>query len=355
MKLLTLLVVSLGFAWACSKKKEESTAPASNAATAVVTNLSSVSQNLTPGSLATSSASTMAADFCAGTQGMVDCQPRFLKQYLAAAKQHLDNMITVVGQIGTSLGELPDGATGDFSGESGDTGSYSKTDSDTFWILMKINGTNAAYLAVDGGSYTLELDGVAVGNASGGKYASTVNYVDSTNWTITATIAGATCDQTEVRGPENLQIRVTKAGALWTGKAMIFAPRWAIWNPDPTCASTPSAATSFNMYSDFVADNSVAKMNVYTAKSDKTSITSYPIAGFCTEYSSLCTGGVFGAETPASYLSPVCVTASSGAASWNSNCSAQDASSTVPAASFGSASDWIQPNVFQTQTITVGP
>ncbi len=355
MKKISLLVICLGFALACTKKKAESTAPTSNVASAVVSNLSSVSQNLTPGALATSSASTMAADFCSGTQGMVDCQPRFLKQYLAVAKQQLDSMITVVGEIGTSLGELPDGATGDFRGESGDTGSYSKTDSDTFWILMKVNGTNAAYLAVDGGSYTLELDGPAIGNASAGKYASTVNYVDSTNWTITATIAGASCDPLEVRSPQNIQIQVSKAGALWTGKAMIFAPRWAIWSPEPTCASTPSTATSFNMYSDFVADDNVAKMNVYTAKSDKTTITSYPIAGFCTEYSSLCTGGVFGAETPASYLSPVCVTASSGAANWNSNCSAQDASSAVPSASFGSPSDWIQPNVFQTQSITVGP
>ncbi len=264
-------------------------------------------------------------------------------------------MISIVGQIGTSLGQLPDGATGTFTGESNESGTYSKTDSDTFWILMKIGATNAAYLAVDGGSYTLELDGAAIGSPQGGKYASTVSFTDSTNWTITTTIAGTSCSTSEPRGPQNLQLKVSKAGSLWTGKAMIYAPRWAIWNPEPTCSSTPTTDTSFNMYSDFVADNTVAKMNVYTAKSDKTAIASYPIAQFCTEYSSLCTGGVFGAETPASYLNPVCVTASSGTANWNSNCSAQDAASTVSAASFGSSSDWIQPNEFQNYSITVGP
>ncbi len=86
MKVTALIIVSLGFAWACSKKKEESTAPAGNVASAVVANLSSVSSNLTPGALAPSSASTMEAEFCSGTQGMVDCQPRFLKQYMAASK-----------------------------------------------------------------------------------------------------------------------------------------------------------------------------------------------------------------------------------------------------------------------------
>lgn len=354
MRIFLPLIALIALAWACAKKTEDKPAT-TNVATAAVTNLSTVSQNLTPASLATASASTLSENACAGKAGLVDCQPEFLKIYLKVSKEQLDAVTQIVAAVGGALGELPDGASGTFEAEDGRTGEYTKTNSENYTFTILSGATKLAYIQVTGTTYLLEMDFGGLGEEGGGKYEATVAYTAADNWTMTVMHSGGACRTDDPRAPQNVRLIVGKSGALWTGKVMLYSPRWAQFSPDPTCGDTVADTTSFNMYSDFVADAVVAKMSVYVANSTRTDVASRPISAFCTEYPSLCPGGsVFIAETPASYANPACITAATGAATWNSNCSSAPGGTAVSAASYD-ATAWIEPATFKTSTTVVGP
>ncbi len=346
----------------CSKKEEEAASGATTSFTSTVnTNLSKVSADFAPESLSAnlpSEAQSMSDDNpCEGTNGLVDCQPNLLKLYLAISKQQLDMLRSVISEIGQGLGQLPDGASGSRT-EDGETIEYSKTSGTVWSFTLKRGSTTFAYIGVNGSTYTLEIDLAEAGEDDGafGKFESVVQYTDENNWSLTNTMLGGECSADDVRAPQNVRIVMAKAGGLWKGKAMMYHPRWAVFSPEPTCATTPDDDTALNLYSDFVGDNEVAKMNVYMLKRTRAAneITSHPLSDFCNEYA-LCSGGVLGSETLSNYPNSVCIESDSGDGIWNSDCSAQASSdSNVPTATFGSASDWVAPTAFFGLDITVG-
>lgn len=346
-----------------SCNKTESTNTSSNFASTVATNLQTISDNFTPDSLASASTSSSVHDLdenpCTGTNGLIDCQPNLLKLYLSVSKDQLGMVKQIVSEIGTNLGQLDDGASGTVS-ETGMTINYSKTDSDTWSVTLinNVSSNTAAYVSVDGSAYTLEIDFSEADDdsASVGKYQALVNFTNGNTWDLTATMVGAACSDDDVRAPQNVKIRMEKASGLWKGKAMLYHPRWAEFSPDPTCSSTPSDTNGLNMFSDYVGDNTVAKMNVYMLKRTRAAneITAHPLSDICSEYA-ICSSGSIGVETPASYPNSACILASNGDATWNTDCSTEAPASDVSSASFGSSSDWIAPSDFYGLDINVGP
>ncbi|MGE0634292.1 MAG: hypothetical protein AB7O96_17890, partial [Pseudobdellovibrionaceae bacterium] len=274
--------------------------------------------------------------------------------YIAIAKLQLEGVQSIITQIGAGLGQIADGATGSGDGDDGETFTYSKTDSDTWSITITKNSTVTTYIDVNGSTYTLEADASAEGDGAFGKIQIVVTYTDADTWELTTTMLGGACSDDDVRAPSNFRIHMELADGLWKGKAMMYMPRWAESNP--TCASTPDDVNGFNLYSDFVGDADVAKMNVYAMTRNESTVTGFPLSDFCTEFPGMCTGGSVGSETPADYDNSVCIETGESTGTWNSSCTAQaPASSAVPAATFGDASDWVAPNDFYDMTITVGP
>ncbi|WP_409478687.1 hypothetical protein [Pseudobdellovibrio sp. HCB154] len=360
-----VMIVCLIFA-SCTKK-EESQGSGSNFTSEAVAKISAVSSDFTPESLNAdlggSSVGAMNGNPCQGTNGLVDCQPNLLKLYLAVSKQQLDMVASIVSGVGAQLGQLEEGASGTVN-EDGMILEYSKTDS-LNWSITIRNASNsniAVYVLVANNSYTLELNFANFppedGAPTQGSYQSIIDYTDADTWSMTSTMLDSECNPDDVRAPQNIRIAMSKGSGLWKGKAMLYHPRWAEFSPDPTCATTPSDANGLNMFSDFVGDNTAAKMNVYMVKRTRAAnaITSHPLSDICNEYVGICDGGgQIGTETPASYPNSVCVEASNGAANWNSDCSAVTGGSSVAAASFGPAGDWIAPSSFYNMSITVGP
>lgn len=363
--LIRVLMISSLIA-SCTKKKDDDSADTTNFTTDTIAKISTVSSDFAPGSLdagaSGSSVETFNSNPCTGTNGLIDCQPNLLKLYLSVSKQQLDMLTTIVSSVGSQLGHLADGASGSTSGDSLNI-QYSKTDSDT-WSLTLVNASTsqtAAYISVDGGLYTLELNFANMpaepNTPTQGSYSSVISYTDANTWSITSTMLDSECQSDDVRAPQNVSIVMSKADGLWKGKAMLYHPRWASFSPDPTCSTTPTDAIGLNMYSDFVGDGTVAKMNVYMLKRTRAAneITSHPLSDICTEYPSICSSGNIGSETPTSYPNSVCVEASTGDSNWNSSCSSISGGAAVSSASFGASSDWVAPSSFYNMSITVGP
>jgi hypothetical protein len=360
-----LLVTLLVFV-SCTKKIEEETADRGNFTAEAIAKINAVSEDFAPASLDSgmsgNSVGAMDGNPCANSNGLIDCQPELLKLYLSVSKQQLDMVSELASNIGSALGDIEDGTSGSFTDVDGIV-EYNKTDSSNWTVTLKNASTSnvAVYVSIASGTYTLEFDMANLppedGAPTQGKYQTVINFTDENTWDMTSTMLNQECNADDVRAPQNIRIKMSKASGLWKGKAMLYHPRWAQFSPDPTCATTPSDSIGLNMYSDFVADHAVAKMNVYMVKRTRAlnDIVSHPLSDICNEYAGLCSGGTLGAETPASYPNSVCVEASDGDANWNSDCSAAPSGTTVSAASFGASSDWIAPSSFYNYDVTVGP
>lgn len=377
--LLTLFLVALMSG--CSGDDTASTPAASttNVATDAVTNLTAVSDDMMPASLSDGTLSAqnyqehgMVKGFTLkdGAQGpctgysFASCQPVLLQLYMAMAKMQLDMIITMVSQVGTAIGDIPDGTSSNAS-EGGMSISFSKTSNTNFQILGG-DGTNSGmYLSVNGSSYTLQSDFSAldIGEAdapTGGKLETVISYTDSDNWSLNTKMIDMPCDPTDVAAPQNIVIKITKANGVWTGKAMMYHPRWIGSN---TCATTPADNISINIYTDFVADDLVAKANVYMGQSSvdwsAAVKTDYEVTDLCSNYGGALGGSCvndFMGGNAASVTVPFCNPASTNEAIWNTGAAyttCLTTSSTVQNASFGSSSDWINMNALKSETVTL--
>lgn len=360
-KVFTIMVVLAVISSSCSKKEEPADSGTTGNFTSVaVANMASVSSGYAPASLGSASQSslrTMNENPCQGTNGLIDCQPNLLKLYLGISKQMFESVSDMVTQIGSGLGQLPDGASGQVTTEDGQIIIYSKASAEQWSFEMRTAaGVPLAYVSIVGGVYTLEMDSAASGEQGAtAKFSSILSFTDSDTWTMTSTIVGMACDANDARAPQNFRIVMNREGALWTGKSMMYLPRWANVG-SVNCSSTSDDDKDANIYSDFVADETAARMAVYALKRTRgaNEISSHPLSQICTEFSPLCGGGsTLGSETPSNYPNPVCIPASTGAGSWNNDCGG--VSTTIQSASFGPSTDWLAPSSFHGLTISVGP
>ncbi len=329
--------------------------------TAVSNNLQSISSNFLPSSLDYSSGvnkphtflSQNSEDPCVGLD-LFACQPILLKLYLNMGQMFLDNAREIISEIGSNIGDIPNGSSGTVT-DGNETIGYSKASSTDFSILMKNNGSPAGYVDVNGDQYKIQLnlanmsDDNSNGEEETGKLDIEVSYTNDQTWTITIFIAGTSCQESDARAPERVRIQISRAGELWTGKAMLYNGRWFSGISDsstPSCGIAESDEKSMNMYTDFVGNNIASKASVYMmsrTKSDLSDIANFGMDSLSTNF------GI--SFNTSAYGNPFCNSTSDLIALWGDDCSSLDA--TVSSASYGSSSDWIAPNMFYQQIITL--
>lgn len=349
---------------ACSSKKNNSDETSTgNVSTIVVSNLSAISADFTPASLSSTTTSFSMknvndvifrpqADVCESESNFAVCQSNLIREYLKIGKSMVDLLGTLAGGIGGALGQLADGASGD--SEDGKI-SFNKTDSDTWAILARGTGNaSVAHFAVDGGTYTLQLDNAAAEEEpSSIQTEAVVNFTDADNWTVDVFFSKTECDITDVGAPSKAQIRVGRANGLWTGKAMLYAPRWNEPGQSVSCA-TAAGLYEIAMYTDFVGNDDSTKAALYMIPATTSSLASigdFDLEDFCTNFSSACGG----ADQPTSgfladYPNNWCTTGPGTSPTWGDDCSTNTA---VAGAAYSAASEWIVPSVLKDKEITL--
>lgn len=356
-KFFVLIALTLTIA-ACKKKTE--TTDSTNVTTGVVSNLTNVSQGFAPSSLATpaymltGNGDISTQSLCTGVS-FSECQARLLKAYLSFGKSLVDTTITLVSGIGGALGQLSDGAAGSGSSGDGFTYYYNKPSSTVFSILAK-NDTSAQsmlYLSVNGGTYTLKLDGNQGRTPSAFKVTSTVAYTDASTWTVDLMIEGSSCDSTDVSAPSKVKIHLDKTNGLWTGKAMLYVPRWVDGTSAATCSTTASDSNSVMFYTDFVGNDIATKASLYfiPRTNATTTYTGFGLNDLCTNFASVCTANSLTGGALAAFTNPFCSTAASSNVVFNDTCSGSD--TTVSGSSYGAASSWTAPATYLTETVSL--
>lgn len=321
----------------------------------VVTNLGTVSSNLAPDSLnytQNAAASVSAAKVeeggnpCVEADDLFDCQPILLQLYVNMAKNVLDVVTAIISGAGTEMGDLEDGASG--TATEGTTEiQYSKTTDTDYSVLLSENSTPVGYIDVNGNIYTVKMDlsNMPEDDTGGtvGQIQATVTYTDANTWSIVFFLAGMSCSEDDVAAPERVEIQVDKAGGLWTGKAMLYGPRW-VGSDSLNCSSTATDDTSMNFYTDFVGNDTAAKASVYMMQRDKNSLDDIA------DYGMDAIGESFGGDTSA-YANPFCNPAGTLDALWGNNCSGLD--TTISAADYSASTNWVTPYDFYQLEVTL--
>jgi len=361
MKLFYFFLIPLFLLGACSKKNESKETTTTNLSSTVVSNLSTVSAGFSPTSLASSSTSSVVqpqSEVCSDSDGFAVCQSNLIREYLKIGKEMVDLLSTITGSIGTSLGNLPDGA----SGTSSDGAiQYSKVSSSVWSVLAKgASGASQAYFSINESVYTLKLDNsVAASNPTALQAEATVNYTDANNWSVDVFFSNTDCNSADVGQPSKASIKITKANGLWTGKAMLYQPRWEAPGQTLTC-STAAGTSEITMFTDFIGNDTSTKAALYlipatvsdlSGSLPASTIGSYDLMDFCANFSSSCGGS--GQPTTgflAAYPNNWCTTGPGAAPNWGNNCTDN---APVAAAAFGASADWIVPSVLKTKSVTL--
>ena len=315
-------------------------------------NLETINEDFTPNSLALEGGAGSlvvkrqeeGGDPCADADDLYDCQATLLRLYLDMARDFVSMTQTVVEEIGTALGDLPDGSAGTVT-EGAQTIHYSKTSATRFSILIE-ESAPAAYFDINEGTYTLrfDLDNFSDSEGNAGQLDTTVSFTDDENWSVVLFLAGMDCDDSDPRAPERIHIRVTRAGTLWTGKAMFYSGRWLA---DPvSCDLEEEDDTSMNFYTDFIANDTAARASVYMmsrTKDDLSDIEDFGMDQLGDNFS------IPDDTTP--YVNPFCNPATTLDALWGDDCSSLDTA--LAAADYGPATDWILPSEFYLLDVTI--
>ena len=384
-----LLVVAASAS--CAKKKDASTTattPSTVAAgsggspttttssgeltTIVAANIGTVQENMVPGSLVTTSSTSLALDDdssnpCANTNGLFDCQPNLLKLYLATAQTIVGETQKMVAAAGTKLNQLTLPANGSVTPDNTSVITeidYNATSATAYSLLFHGAAAPFMELQVDGGQYILTADfskGPDFDPSSGPSWmTSTINFTDQNNFTIDVKLGGFPCSAQDVGSPNAIAVNLAVVDGVWQGKAMLYLPRWLGSN---TCTTTPTAATKMFIYSDFVGDATNTTMALYMMPDTVTAATAfstYAATNFCTNFSGECTNGKAGFDSGAvsSYGNPACITPNAGGgwgsaatANWGSPCTSTNTEISTP--TYSDASLWTLPSDLESLTVTV--
>ncbi len=374
---------------AISCKKEEDDVNSSEEtsfATETVNKLESIGNGYIPNSLSSGSASSSPAfdlksmqsskplyadngDPCEGTD-LYGCQSRLLKLYIWHSKFLFMASALYLKVLALHVGHLPDGSNGTIITNDGVTIKYSKVSNTEFDFLALTSSGAFLDAHIAGGEYTLKLDNNNSPESNGDQSRLEVeaSYTNDTTWTVTSTIINDVCDVSDVRAPNRIRVIMSRDSSLYTGKAMLYSPRWAYFNPDPTCSSPIDDDHTMNLYTDFVAESSAAKVNVYMMKRDvsaetfigeiDTSSDAYSMGNLCNSYyanfnlgfgDAAACDSTFNFST--TYPNPFCTTSPFVPPVWGSDCNGIN--NTVRDALFGSTADWSAPDMFYTETISL--
>ena len=356
---------------------EESTSTSSNVSSTAVTIMREISSNYIPDSMASSSSSSSSryenlsiemaddsGDPCEGTD-LFGCQSRLLKMYISMSKDIFDNATSFISEVGSHLGSIPDGDSGVVTAEDGTVIHYDKV-SATDWDFLAVTSLGTFFdLSINGNVYALKMDSSNSNDAEDDEIVQlslVISYTDESNWSLTSIIAGFECNAEDVRAPERIKMIISRSGDIYTGKAMLYSPRWAYFDPDPTCSSTVDDNHSMSLYTDYVANDAAGKVKVYMMKrnvADISSIVNYPMSSLCDIFyenfgasdAAQCLAWLSGGDmSPVQYPNPFCTTGPD-QATWESDCTGVDA--TVQATDYGPSTDWTAPATLYTEEITL--
>jgi hypothetical protein len=326
---------------------------------AVDTNLAAVSSGMLPKSLTYSSGTRTLSDTrnpCAG-YNLYSCQPVLLRLYMYMAKQMFDMTRQIFANVKEKVKTLPSGSSGTGEVIQGvGTLDYKKTSSSVFSLLIKQTSTQTpiVYLDASENAYTIKsnISTMSEGESSG-KIEIAVTFTNENTWSISVLLTDQDCEANDVRAPRSMRIIVNKADGIWKGKAQLYNGVWmTTGGSDPTCSTQPADSTSMNFYTDFVADDTAAKANVYMMPRDKNSLTdivNWGMDSFCTKFLSgvLDCANWYNSQNGANvleYKNPFCNPENTKVAVWNDSCGTY--SSAVSTADLGAASDWVTPYDF---------
>lgn len=358
MKKIAVCFLSITMMLVACKKKEDSSTASANISSTVVTNLVQVSSDFTPDSLASSTASSSSlkqqSNPCAGTSDFAVCQSNLIREYVKLGKDAVDLTTQLVSSVGSALGEVADGSTGTTSDSKV---TWSKTDANNWSALFRgTGGASALYISIVNNTYTLKANGsVLESDPSSFTVEATINYTDSNTWTVNVFFVNTECKVLDPKAPSKVLINLSKENGLWTGKSMIYAPRFEAPGQTVTC-STTAGASDVVMYTDFVGNDSSTKASLYMAPGSASTFTSSPssfdLKNICSTLSLTCNGA--GSNLSSSFSSltfnPWCTTGPGVAPTWNNSCSSN---STVSSASYSAASNWIEPATLKAKTTTL--
>ena len=335
------------------KKAEETSTP--NIATEVVANLSVISNGYNPVSLQSNSSASVGAqsDPCANTTDFAVCQSNLIREYLRIGKSTVDLLSELAGNIGAALGEVPDGNAG--TSANGKI-SWNKTSAAVWSVLVRGTGAaTTAYFSVNNGVYTLKVDkNFDEDDPSDQQIEAVVTYTSAAAWTVDVYFGNNVCSAIKPEDPSKAHIVLTKGGGLWTGKAMLFVPRWKAPGTTVSCATTGSEIA---MYTDFVGNDESTKAALYLypvpgSASPMGTVSNYEIPDFCTNFPTSCDGGP--GELTAGVLTPYpnnwCTTGAGTTPTWSDNCSSNAA---VSPAAFSSAAVWTTPYDLKNKSVTM--
>lgn len=346
-----LLGLIAGSIFACKPEeeiKEETTQESADVESASAV-LGEVNENMLPASLTTelSSLRLEGDNPCEGTDGFFDCQPNMLKLYLAIAKTTTGSINQILAEAGAGVAALgtSEGTFEPNDGEGISKLDYKITSSTEYELLFHTDAGPFMYLSVDGNVYELKGD---MGNApdndgGGGVIHSTVTFTDEDNFDVDVRILGMPCEDSDVRAPGNIAVKVHKESGVWQGKAMLYLPRW-LTGDGADCSLEPSDETKLFLYTDFVGNDASTTAALYMANATVTTsgqLADWTAADFCGNWSTACNNGYsFGDPNPvATYENNFCVSNESTA--WGSNCGSDEG--LISNGDFGSADDWILP------------
>ena len=144
----------------------------------------------------------------------------------------------------------------------------------------------------------------------------TVNFTTSETWDVDVYFGNNVCDATDPKGPTKARLKVGLANNLWTGKAMLYSPRWEA--PGAAAITCASGLSEIAMYTDYVGNSTSSKASLYlipASNSNLTSIVDLELHDFCTNFASYC-GGPGEPATVAPYSNPFCSTGPSTSPTW---------------------------------------
>ena len=152
--------------------------------------------------------------------------------------------------------------------------------------------------------------------------------------------------------PSKVQVKVSKSGDMWNGKAMVYTPRWD--DVAGVDCNTTAGVHELTMYTDFVGNNDATKAGLYLIPATESSlatpdIENYALTEACTNFTSLNVGPFCADLASANWGNFWCTTAPTAEPTWNNACTAYP---TVSAASFSAASEWVEPATLKAYSIT---
>ncbi len=352
-----LFTLTLSLLVGCQKKEEPAT---ENIASGVVSNLSNVSANYTPTSLDSVNSSSVhqASDPCAGVNDFAVCQSNLIREYLRIGKNTVDTLAQLANSIGGSLGQVPDGNSG--TSNDGKV-SWNRTTSTVWSVLARgLSGNPLAHFSINGNVYSLKMDANQdENNPRAQQFEATVTYSDANNWTVDIFSSNLVCDPNDVGAPSKARVVLTKANGLWSGKAMLYMPRWQSPGTTLTCATAYGLPGSeITLYTDFVGNDTSTKAALYLIPATENTaglpgIAGFDLPDFCTNFATSCDGpGEPTALMLAAYPNNWCTTGAGTSPTWGNNC---NTNAPVNAAAFSSAALWTTPSQLKARTVTVPP